>query len=225
LHVWSSNARRIAQSSTRHRKPRLGLFQAAIARPMCARIQSIQFSDEPPAPLPRPHSNGSGCHHRAPAFKRSCRALNHAEAPRPHSSRDFIAPRTFKNSGPPSAAPSITPIQAPSIKQSGRPRQHRPAAVAPSFKPFRSQAASPWRPHSSGVGCGKSPKHYLGKWPSFWHPGLSQVAVLDFILGCSGWRRVWCFAFGCRSGWVVWRIRLFWVGSGWVVFGLATGWV
>ena len=147
-----------AQSSTRHRSPRLGLSQASIARPMCARIQTVQVSDEHPTPLPRPHSSGSGLHHGAPSFKRirlasSCRALIQAE---------FIEPRcapSFNGSDPTSCAPSIKPIQAPSIKSSRsphdgqRPQSSNQAAPvdaarllprpAPSFKPFRSHPSTP----------------------------------------------------------------------------------
>jgi hypothetical protein len=114
---------------------------------MRAHIQADLVSDRPHGPLSRPHSSGSGLYHGSPSFKwigsaSSCRALNHAGPPRPHSS-DLIAPRGARPhskdlANPPSRAPSFKASglhapSAPSFKQSGC-----PDTLAPSFKPFRS---------------------------------------------------------------------------------------
>jgi hypothetical protein len=123
--------------------------------------------------MDRPHSNRTARPHRAPSFKwigsaSSCRALNHAGPPRPHSS-DLIAPRGARPhskdlSDPPSNAPSFkaSGLHAPghalnqAIKQSGLRSQ---------VSGLRSQVDSPISvaPHSSGFVCAKAPKHYLGK--------------------------------------------------------------
>jgi hypothetical protein len=109
---------------------------------MCARIQTIQVSDEPPEPLPRPHSSRIGRQHRAPSITQTRRALIQAE---------FTAPRcalSFNGSAPTSGTPSIKPIHAPSFKASRSPHDVQrpqssnqaipvdasPATLAPSFR-------------------------------------------------------------------------------------------
>jgi hypothetical protein len=139
--------------------------------------------------MDRPHSNRTGRPHRAPSFKwigsaSSCRALNHAWPPRPHSS-DLIAHRVARPhsndlADPPSIAPSFkaSGLHAPgrALNQAIRLPGHSRALiqalqVAPHQRPhsshsgLRSQVDSTISvaPHSSGFVCAKAPKHYLGK--------------------------------------------------------------
>jgi hypothetical protein len=115
------------------------------------------FSRYPSHGRLRPHSSGSGRHHpAAPSIMQRHSALIQA------SSSPSRRTPSFNGSDPPSGAPSINPIRAPSFKASRSPHaRQRPqssnqavpvdatlATPAPSFKPIRSQVASTQRPHS-----------------------------------------------------------------------------
>jgi hypothetical protein len=114
--------------------------------------------------MDRPHSNRTGRPHRAPSFKwigsaSSCRALNHAGPPRPHSS-DLIAPQSVRPHSKDLADPRfqralIQGFRSPRARP--RPQSSNQAArtLAPSFKPFRSR---PINAHIQDSGLRSTPR-------------------------------------------------------------------
>jgi hypothetical protein len=134
--------------STKHKAvrriecPPLGLFQADRAPVFkfpanCPRRFRALIQVDRVSIIQRPHSRESGRHHRAPAFKRSCRVLIQAE---------FIAPRcapSFNGSDPTSCAPSIKSSRSPHDGQ--RPQSSNQAAPVDAARLLS-------RPHSSHSG-------------------------------------------------------------------------
>lgn len=152
--MYVVDARRVAQISTRHRASTARSFPSRSS----ARIQAIRVSDEPPTPLPRPHSSGSGRHHpAAPSITKTRRARIQADiSSRPERALiQGIWPafwRALDHADPSALIQGFqvsTRQAAPSIKQSGlrlMPPGHSRAHIqAVQVEPHQ-------RPHSSHSG-------------------------------------------------------------------------